>query len=355
MCQPGLEQPARAAVRRIRAVMRMAASLSRWAERREAHNIAAHVCTRPFPRRPARGAARCRAADRLCHPGDAEAWKPIICPCCWRTACLRGHVARANPVWKAGEGEALAIFLGPHAYVSPNWYPSKAETGKAVPTWNYITVHARGHDQLDPGRRLAARPCRRAERTRMKRAATSPGRSATRPPAISTALLRAIVGFELTIAKLEGKWKLSQNRDAADHAGARDGLLRDGHDDAGAADGALMQRLMRDWLWYGALLALGAALYLVCRFIPPTCRSGCPGNFPGRIYLATALTLAWFVRGLKMLPQGPASAAVAADLFCAGRGQLLDRAADPHRLLRPAHVLCASLGAFRAASCRAPS
>src|SRR6478672_3848256 len=57
---------------------------------------------------------------------------------------LRGHVARANPVWKSGEGEALAIFLGPHAYVSPNWYPSKAETGKAVPTWNYITVHARG-------------------------------------------------------------------------------------------------------------------------------------------------------------------------------------------------------------------
>src|SRR5476651_3834 len=57
---------------------------------------------------------------------------------------LRGHVARANPVWKAGDGAALAIFLGPHAYVSPSWYPSKADTGKAVPTWNYITVHARG-------------------------------------------------------------------------------------------------------------------------------------------------------------------------------------------------------------------
>ena len=57
---------------------------------------------------------------------------------------LRGHVARANPVWKSGEGEALAIFLGPHAYVSPSWYPSKAVTGKAVPTWNYITVHAKG-------------------------------------------------------------------------------------------------------------------------------------------------------------------------------------------------------------------
>ena len=57
---------------------------------------------------------------------------------------LRGHVARANPVWKQGDGAALAIFLGAHAYVSPGWYPSKALTGKAVPTWNYITVHARG-------------------------------------------------------------------------------------------------------------------------------------------------------------------------------------------------------------------
>src|ERR1700677_3988599 len=57
---------------------------------------------------------------------------------------LRGHEARANPVWKAGGGEALAIFLGPHAYVSPSWYPSKAATVMAVPTWNYITVHAQG-------------------------------------------------------------------------------------------------------------------------------------------------------------------------------------------------------------------
>ena len=97
----------------------------------------------------ARGAARRHAADRLCHPGDAEAGRldanhlPMLLR--RRDGVLRGHVARANPVWKSRrDGEALAIFLGPHAYVSPNWYPSKAETGKAVPTWNYITVHARG-------------------------------------------------------------------------------------------------------------------------------------------------------------------------------------------------------------------
>ncbi len=77
---------------------------------------------------------------------------------------LRGHVARANPVWKKAKGQALAIFLGPHAYVSPSWYPSKAETGKAVPTWNYITVHAKGVHALGPGRGLAAGPCRGTER-----------------------------------------------------------------------------------------------------------------------------------------------------------------------------------------------
>jgi transcriptional regulator len=143
---------------------------------------------------------------------------------------LRGHVARANPVWKAGEGEALAIFLGPHAYVSPSWYPSKAETGKAVPTWNYLTVHARG----------AIRWIQDADWLRAHVTALSAVHETGRaqPWAVSDApasyvdgLLRAIVGFELTIAKLEGKWKLSQNRDAADRAGVRDGLVQDGHTD----------------------------------------------------------------------------------------------------------------------------
>lgn len=143
---------------------------------------------------------------------------------------LRGHVARANPVWKAGDGEALAIFLGPHAYVSPNWYPSKAQTGKAVPTWNYITVHARG----------ALRWVQDADWLRAHVAALSdthesgrenPWKFTDAPASYTDALLRAIVGFELTVTALEGKYKLSQNRDAADHDGAREGLLRDGRDD----------------------------------------------------------------------------------------------------------------------------
>ena len=140
---------------------------------------------------------------------------------------LRGHVARANPVWKSGEGAALAIFLGPHAYVSPNSYPSKAETGKAVPTWNYITVHARG-----PIRWRQEPDWLRTHVTALSQQHES-GRPA--PWAVSDApanyvdgLLRAIVGFELTIESLEGKYKLSQNRDATDRAGVRDAFEGEG-------------------------------------------------------------------------------------------------------------------------------
>ena len=143
---------------------------------------------------------------------------------------LRGHVARANPVWKKGEGAALAIFLGPHAYVSPNWYPSKAETGKAVPTWNYITVHARGRitwiQDADWLRTNVGQLSAMHEAGR-----EVPWMISDAPANYIDSMLRAIVGFELAVETLEGKWKLSQNRDPADYAGARDGLVRDGRED----------------------------------------------------------------------------------------------------------------------------
>ena len=143
---------------------------------------------------------------------------------------LRGHVARANPVWKSGEGEALAIFLGPHAYVSPNWYPSKTETGKAVPTWNYLTVHARGAiNWIQDTDWLHAHVTALSATHETGR--ENPWAIDDAPASYVDGLLRAIVGFELTIKNLEGKWKLSQNRDAADRAGVRDGLLNDGHED----------------------------------------------------------------------------------------------------------------------------
>jgi transcriptional regulator len=143
---------------------------------------------------------------------------------------LRGHVARANPVWKAGAGEALAIFLGPHAYVSPSWYPSKAETGKVVPTWNYITVHAKGTiNWVQDADWLRAHVG--ALSAAHEAGSDQPWSINDAPASYIDGQVRAIVGFELTISKLEGKYKLSQNRDLADHDGAREGLMRDSRDD----------------------------------------------------------------------------------------------------------------------------
>jgi len=140
---------------------------------------------------------------------------------------LRGHVARANPVWKSGEGTGLAIFLGPHAYVSPNWYPSKAETGRAVPTWNYITVHARGSVRwIQDGEWLRANVTALSQAHEAGRPA--PWQVSDAPASYIESLLRAIVGFELTIDSLQGKYKLSQNRDAADRAGVREAFEGEG-------------------------------------------------------------------------------------------------------------------------------
>jgi transcriptional regulator len=140
---------------------------------------------------------------------------------------LRGHVARANPVWKSGEGAALAIFLGPHAYVSPNWYPSKAETGKAVPTWNYITVHVRGqiHWRQEPDWLRAHLTALSQEHESGR---STPWQVSDAPENYIETMLRGIVGFELAIESLEGKYKLSQNRDAADRAGVREAFEREG-------------------------------------------------------------------------------------------------------------------------------
>jgi len=143
---------------------------------------------------------------------------------------LRGHVARANPVWKQGDGAALAIFLGAHAYVSPGCYPSKALTGKAVPTWNYITVHARGAIRwIQDSGWLRSHVTALSDAHEEKRA--EPWKVGDAPASYIDSLLRAIVGFELTIQTLEGKYKLSQNRDAADRDGVRDSYAREGRTD----------------------------------------------------------------------------------------------------------------------------
>lgn len=137
---------------------------------------------------------------------------------------LYGHVAKANPQWQAApSGEAMVIFMGPDAYVSPSWYATKRETGKVVPTWNYAAVHAYGPVEFfeDSERLLdvVTRLTNLRERSRAEPWAVNDA-----PAAFTQAQLRAIVGVRLPITRLEGKLKMSQNRSKADRAGVASGL-----------------------------------------------------------------------------------------------------------------------------------
>jgi transcriptional regulator len=149
---------------------------------------------------------------------------------------LVGHVARANRQWaKASAVEALAIFTGPNAYISPNWYPSKAEHGKVVPTWNYETVHVRGsfvaHDDPVWTRALVTRLTQRHESQ-----FDTPWAVADAPPEYIESMVKAIVGIEVVITSVQAKRKLSQNRPPADVAGTIAGLTEVGGQSAAVAD-----------------------------------------------------------------------------------------------------------------------
>lgn len=136
---------------------------------------------------------------------------------------LSGHFARPNPHWKRAPGAALAMFLGPHFYVSPSWYPSKQEGGKVVPTWNYIAVHVRGTITLhDDAMWLRDHLERLTAANELGR--DHPWSVGDAPESYIAAMMRGIVGFELAITAIEGKWKLSQNRNQADRSGVRTGL-----------------------------------------------------------------------------------------------------------------------------------
>ena len=126
---------------------------------------------------------------------------------------LRSHVARANPLWRETrtEVDALVVFQGAQSYVSPGWYPSKAEHGKVVPTWNYIVVQARGRLRaVEDAEWLHALVSRLTERHEAPRA--QPWGVGDAPPDYIATMLRAIVGIEIEITDLVGKWKVSQNR-----------------------------------------------------------------------------------------------------------------------------------------------
>ncbi len=153
---------------------------------------------------------------------------------------LRGHVARANPIWKSTGADALVIFQGPSTYVSPGFYPTKQDTGKVVPTWNYAVVHAYGTLRfIDDRTWLRAFVERLTDRHEATRAV--PWHVSDAPADYVDAMVNAIVGLEIPVARLIGKWKVSQNRSAQDRAGVVDRLRAQGTE-AASAMADLVQR-----------------------------------------------------------------------------------------------------------------
>ena len=147
---------------------------------------------------------------------------------------LRGHVARANPVWREAAGrEVLVLLQGPQAYVTPSWYASKAATAKVVPTWNYAVVHMRGTLRVIEDaawlRTLVGRLTDTHEASFAHRWQVDDA-----PADYIEQMLRAIVGIEIQVTQLQGKWKVSQNRSAADRLGVAAGLGGLDGDDARA-------------------------------------------------------------------------------------------------------------------------
>ena len=146
---------------------------------------------------------------------------------------LRGHVARANPIWRlvARRSPVLAIFQGPDHYVTPSWYPAKLAHGKVVPTWNYAVVHVHGtivwHEDPAWLRGFLETLTEGHEAHRAE-----PWRVADAPEKYIERMLTSIVGFEIAVSSLTGKWKLGQNRAAEDRAGIAAGLAAEGTGDA---------------------------------------------------------------------------------------------------------------------------
>ncbi len=137
---------------------------------------------------------------------------------------LRGHVARANPLWQRAGTTALAVFTGPEAYISPGWYASKKEHGKVVPTWNYTMVQARGELRaVEDAPWLHALVNRLTDHHEATQA--TPWHVSDAPSDYVQQMLRAIVGIEIPLASLVGKWKVGQNGSAADREGTARGLV----------------------------------------------------------------------------------------------------------------------------------
>ena len=148
---------------------------------------------------------------------------------------LRAHVPQVNPVWQQFEGdkEALVVFQGAQAYISPSWYPSKKVHGKVVPTWNYAVVHVRGKPQA-----IRDADWIKAQlhdlTTQMETGFDAPWAVADASREFTDNLISRLVGIEIPIDTIEGKWKISQNRSEADRHGVIEGLSALGSDEARA-------------------------------------------------------------------------------------------------------------------------
>jgi transcriptional regulator len=184
---------------------------------------------------------RARLATLVTVGGDGLEASPVpmlLDPAQGPYGTLSGHLARGNPQGRWSSVPALALFTGPEAYVSPAWYPSKAQSGKVVPTWNYVAVHAHGTVVFfdDPDRLLAVvgKLTEKHEAGRPR-----PWSVSDAPADYIRAMLKGIIGFTLTITRLEGKWKLSQNRTPEDRQGVVEGLTREG----GAAETAVAETM----------------------------------------------------------------------------------------------------------------
>ncbi|HIJ87750.1 MAG TPA: FMN-binding negative transcriptional regulator [Desulfuromonadales bacterium] len=149
----------------------------------------------------------------------------LISPESGQFGVLRGHIARSNSMWSdlVQDVDALAIFQGPDSYISPSWYPTKQEHGKVVPTWNYAVVHAYGSlriiDNVEWVRNLVESLTNQQEAGFSKPWAVSDA-----PSDYTDRLIESIVGFEIVISKLTGKWKVSQNQPAQNQEGVVKGL-----------------------------------------------------------------------------------------------------------------------------------
>jgi len=157
------------------------------------------------------------------------------------------HLARANPHWKdlADGNEALMIFQGPEGYITPNWYPSKALHGKAVPTWNYAVVHAYGRPAVVQDKDWLRRHVTELT-TQQEASEAQPWAVSDAPENYVDVMLRGIVGFRFAITRLEGKWKMSQNRVEQDWKGVVDGLnARASGDDLEVAESVSRQNAQR--------------------------------------------------------------------------------------------------------------